>query len=93
MTPAELKIELEAFSWREELRQRAEWERTVWQTVELINIQLRPKDRIKDYRKLLPKTTEEKQKEQSVDEMAAVAVAWVKALGGVDKRKSAKGKG
>lgn len=55
----------------------------------MINIQVKPKDRIKNLDEIMPKFTdkEEQKKRQTDEEMAASALAWAQALGAVDKRK------
>lgn len=90
LTLAELNILIEAHNKREEERDHVEWQKWAWQTAHLLNIHLKKSDRVK-FEDLMPRRKRDV-KPQTIEGMAEAAVAWVKAAGGIDKRKSAKGR-
>lgn len=83
MTPAEFLLYIEGYNWRDE----QVWQRTAWQTANLMNVWLDKKDRV-TVEDLLPKKKEQKKEPMSDEQMAQNALAWAIAMGAVDKRKS-----
>jgi hypothetical protein len=83
MTPAEFLLYIEGYNWRDE----QVWQRTAWQTANLMNVWLDKKDRV-TVEDLLPKKKEQKKEPMSDEQMARNALAWAIAMGAVDKRKS-----
>ena len=73
----------EGYQWRDE----QVWQRTAWQTANLMNVWLDKKDHV-TVEDLLPKKKEQKKEPMSDEQMAQNALAWAIAMGAVDKRKS-----